>query len=501
MPTARSLSDLFDAVPELRGRSAADTRVSSITTRSEEVVPGALFVALRGTRVDGHAFVDEAARRGAAAAVVEEDGADPGIPVFRVPDTRLALAALAAEWHGRPAERLSLVGITGTVGKTSTLAVLEALLAAAGVRVGTIGSLGVKVDGEPIERHGYTAPDPLLLHGEMARLVEEGCRLVAMEVTSHALVQERVAGLRYGLGIFTNLLPLEHAEYHGTFADYVRAKVRFFDHLEPGAPVVHNADDRAVRRVVRERPVTPVACGTARTATVRVEPESVSASGTKLVLNVRRPFPRMGGGEVAPVRIPVEMRLLGRSNLSNAALAATAALALGVGPDTVREVLAGLTPPRRRLEMLHRGRFLVIDDTVGHPDSVSALFEVVGRLEPRRIQVAFAVRGQRGPRINGHVGKALAIWAEQLPLGTLVLTRSAEAADERNRVEEREYAAFVRPLRAAGIPFTERERLDEAVPAALEAAEEGDIVLLLGAQGMDRGAEIARGWLGERGGG
>lgn len=501
MPTVRPLSELLRPVSGASAPTAGDVPIRSVTARSDDVRPGALFVALRGTKVDGHDFVDEAVRSGAAALVVEDAGVAAEVPVVRVADTRRALAAIAAEWHGRPAERLRLAGITGTVGKTSTLAVLEAILAAAGARIGTIGSLGVKVDGEPIERHGYTAPDPLLLHGELARLEAEGAALVAMEVTSHALVQERVAGLRYALGIFTNLLPLEHAEYHGTFRAYVRAKARFFEHLDAGAPLVHNADDRAVRRLVREHDVVPVGCGRARTAAVRIEPESVSPEGTRLVLNVRRALPRVGGGEVEAQRIPVRMRLLGRSNLSNAALAATAALLLGAEAETVREVLAGLHSPRRRLEVIHHGRFLAIDDTVGHPESVSALFEVVGELRPRRIHAAFAVRGQRGPRINRHVANALAIWAARLPLGTLVLTRSAEAVDERNAVTDREHAAFRKPLRDAGVPFEERDRLDDAVHRALEAAGDGDVVLLLGAQGMDRGMEIARAWLGEREGG
>lgn len=500
MPSPRPLSELLSALPGAAAGSAASPRIDSITTRSGEVRPGSLFVALRGTRVDGHTYVDDAVSRGAAAVVVEEGGADAGVPTVRVPDTRLALAALAAEWHGRPAERMRLAGITGTVGKTSTLAILEAILAASEGHVGTIGSLGVKVDGESIERHGYTAPDPLLLHAELARLADEGCRLVAMEVTSHALVQERVAGLEYAVGVFTNLLPLEHAEYHGTFRGYVEAKARFFDHLAPDAPVVHNADDRAVRRLVRERRVRPVGCGTWRLAPVRIEPESVTSEGTRLTLNVRRPLPRLEGGDLEPVRIPLGMRLLGRSNLSNAALAAATGLVLGAGPETVREVLAGLAPPRRRLEVLHRGRFLVIDDTVGHPESVSALFEVVGKLAPRRVHAAFAVRGQRGPRINRHVGKALAIWAGQLPPGRLVLTRSVEAVDERNQVEPREYQAFASPLGEAGVAFEERERLDDAIHRVLLAADDGDIVLLLGAQGMDRGMEIARAWLAEHGG-
>jgi UDP-N-acetylmuramoyl-L-alanyl-D-glutamate--2,6-diaminopimelate ligase len=498
-PGTRDLLHLLASVP---GRSGVPDRavgIRSIATRHEEVEEGALFVALRGNRVDGHDFLDEAVRRGAAALMVEEDGGGRSVPVVRVPDTRRALAAVAAEWHGRPADRMTLVGITGTVGKTSTLSILEAILAAGGTRVGSIGSLGVREDGTPVGRHPYTAPDPLLLHAELARLEADGCRLVAMEVTSHALDQERVAGLRYALGVFTNLLPLEHAEYHGTFREYARVKARFFDHLAAGAPVIHNADDRAVRRVVRERAAVAVGCGTGRTAPVRIEPGSVSSAGTSLALHVRRPYPRVGGGRVEPLRLPLRMRLLGRSNLSNAALAGAAALALGVEAPVVGAVLAELRPARRRMEVLHRDRFVVLDDTVGHPDSVSAVFEVVERLSPARVLVAFAVRGRRGARINRELGEALSIWAERVPLARLVLTRSAEAVDERNRVDDVEAGALAAPLRRRGIALEERERLDQAVHDVLGGALEGDVVLLLGAQGMDRGMEYARAWLHARG--
>jgi UDP-N-acetylmuramoyl-L-alanyl-D-glutamate--2,6-diaminopimelate ligase len=492
MPTDQPLATLLRSVAGARiDRGEGAVPIRSIVTRHQEVEPGALFVALRGTRADGHAFLDHAVRRGAAALVVEESSDGIDIPVVHVPDTRSALAALAATWHGAPAARLELVGITGTVGKTSTLTVLEAILAAGEEPVGSIGSLGVRVDGASIERHPYTAPDPLLLHRELASLEARGARCVVMEVTSHALAQQRVAGLRFALGVFTNLLPLEHTEYHGTFRDYVEAKTLFFDHLADGAPVIHNADDRAVRRLVRERPVAPVAVGAARTATVRIEPETVSARGTTLTLNVRRPFPRVAGGEVEPMRIPLRMRLLGRSNLSNAALAATAALSLGSSPDAVREVLAALRPARRRMEVLQRAPFVVLDDTTGHPESISMVFEVVERLAPRRVHAVFAVRGTRGARINRQLGQSLAVWMGRQPGGSLVLTRSEEAVDERNRVTDRELVALAAPLRSAGVSFTVRDRLADAVGDALAAAEDGDAVLLLGAQGMDGGKPCA----------
>lgn len=497
-PGGRPLEALVSALyrPELGSGMSRPRRISGITTRSDEVAPGSLFIAIRGTSADGHAFVDEAVRAGAAAVVVERDFAgDSDVPTIRVSDTRRAAAELAAAWYGNPARRLRLVGITGSLGKTSMLAMLEAILGAAGAKAGTLGSLGVHVDGTTRRDTATTAPGPLLLHRELARIVGEGCNLAAMEVTSHALVQERVHGLRFDLGVFTNLVPLEHSEYHDTFRDYVDAKRRFFRHLRPRAPLVYNIDSRIVRRVVHGAGARPIGCGTGRAAVVRIEPGRMDLDGSRFRLHVRRPLLDVEGREVPRDVLALEIRIPGYSNMTNAALAATAGLCLQAEPEAIRAGLMDLPPQPRRLEVVQREPFLVVDDTVGHPDSISALFQVVERIGAPRVHIAFAVRGQRGPRVNRQTAEALAIWSRQVPMGRLVVTRSEESADALNEVEPAELEAVESALRARGVDYAVRARLDGAVTEALEAAGQGELVLLLGAQGMDQGQEVARRWL------
>jgi UDP-N-acetylmuramoyl-L-alanyl-D-glutamate--2,6-diaminopimelate ligase len=474
--------------------------ITHLTADSRDARPGSLFVAIPGTRVDGHRFIGDAVRAGAAVVLAQRAPAESTeVPLVHVTDARRALALLAAAWHDHPARAFPLVGITGTVGKTSVLTMMEAILRAAGRRVGTVGSLGLRIDGTTVEESSYTVPEPLMLHRQLGELARAGCDIAVMEVTSHALVQQRVAGIEYSAGVFTNLVPLEHAEFHRNFRAYVEAKSRFLDHLLPGAPVVYNADDRAVRRLMHDRPIVPVGCGSTRGAVVRVRTLDVATNGTSLLLDVRRELPRIDGGAVAPVRIPLRLALLGRSNIGNAALAATAGLCAGADPETAQAALATLPAPRRRMEVLQREPFTILDDTVGHPDSVSVVFETVERLAPRRVHAVWAVRGRRGRRINRYNAEALAIWAKRVPLGTLVVTRSREAADERNRVEDAEYAAFVRPLEKAHVRFDAIDDLAPAVTRVLERAQPGDLVLLLGAQGMDPGAAIARDRLGRTG--
>ncbi len=469
-----------------------DTRVTGVAADSRELQPGEVFVAVRGDARDGHSYIAEAVSRGAAAVVAEKapDATTP-VPVLVVPDTRRALAELAAAWYGRPADRLQLVGITGSLGKTSTLSMLEAILTAAGRRVGSIGSLGIRL-GETIEATSLTTPAPIVLHRALARLLDAGADLVVMEVTSHALVQRRVHGLSFDLGIFTNLVPLEHLEYHGSFRAYASAKARFFEHVRPGAPVVYPAGDRVVRMLLRGRDVRPTSCGPGGRVSVRVERLRLDRGGTRVVLSLRSPIERVDGAGVEPVEIPVELQVLGRPNICNAALAATAALCLGVPPGEVGEALSRFRAPRRRMQIVHRGRFTVLDDTVGHPDSIGAVFEVAERVPHRALHIVFAVRGGRGVEINRRDAEVVGIWSRRLGPASLVVTSSQEAVSGRNRVARRERDAFLETLRRYGVAFVYEASLERAVELALSRAGARDLVLLLGAQGMDRGASVVR---------
>jgi UDP-N-acetylmuramoyl-L-alanyl-D-glutamate--2,6-diaminopimelate ligase len=489
---------LGDLIAAIGGAAAAldprlaERHVRAIAHHSAAVEPGSIFVAIPGAAVDGHRFAADAVARGAVAIVAEKVlGGDISVPVIRVPDARRALAELAAAWYGEPAAALSLVGITGTVGKTSVLSMLEAIMTRADRPIGTIGSLGIGIGGAQVET-GFTAPDAPTLHRALAHIHRAGLAIAAMEVTSHALMQRRVETLAFDLGVFMNLVPFEHVDYHRTFRGYVDAKTRFFEHLKPAAPLIYNVDDRAVRGVVRGRGFQGIPCGRARAACVRCESIEQSADRTTLALNVRRPLPRLAGGRVEPLRIPVELRLLGRTNQLNAALAATAALCMGAAPDAVVDALRVFPAPRRRMQLHRLGGALILDDTVGHPESLNAVFEVVPCLQPAALHVVFGIRGSRGRRINRRLGEALGIWAGQLAPASLVVTTCADVADERNRVRPAERAAFIDALRKGDTTFVEEAACRAAVERAAGEVRPGDLLLLLGAQGMDRAAEFAR---------
>jgi UDP-N-acetylmuramoyl-L-alanyl-D-glutamate--2,6-diaminopimelate ligase len=484
---------------------AASIEVSAVADDSREVAPGALFVAVPGTDDDGRGHASDAVARGAVA-VLSESPLDVGVPVIIVPDARAALAHVAAASLGRPADRLRLVGITGTVGKTTVMTLLGEILRASDIPAGTIGSLGVHYpdddtgddgagdDGAGDDSAGdatslNTTPGALKLQQTLAEMVASGTRVVAMEVTSHAIVQQRVRGLEYDLGVFTNVAMLEHMEYHGSFRDYVDAKSQFLSLLARDAPLVYAAGDRVVRNIARLHPGPRISVGGGG-ALVTVRRYEQGVDGTHITLNVGKPLPLLDGGRIGPLRLPLELRTLGRAGIMNASLAAVTALCLGARPNAIHRALARLQPPRRRMQLLRRSGPTIIDDTVGHPDSITAVFEVAQMLQYRELRVAFVIRGQRGEEINVRDAEAIAIWSRHVRIDRLVVSAASEQSDERNAVTDRERSAFLSVLEHAGLVFTYHDSLEDTITETLDGVQSEDLVLLLGAQGMDAGAEI-----------
>jgi UDP-N-acetylmuramoyl-L-alanyl-D-glutamate--2,6-diaminopimelate ligase len=470
--------------------------VTGIAVDSRQVRPGDLFVAQRGAQADGSAFVPEARRRGAVAACAAAPVS--GLPTVVAPDPRATVPRLAATLYRHPARELRLVGITGTLGKTSTALLVQSALAAAGARVGVIGSLGVRVQGRVADT-GMTTPDAPAIHRALRRMVDAGVTTTVLEVTSHGIALRRVAGLSFALGALTNLVPDEHLDFHGTAADYLRTKARFFDMLEDNAPLVVNHDDHQVRALVAERvgadrrPVVTVSAGGDPAAAVAVTGLRCDAAGSAFALEVRTPLPRMDGGTLVPGVVPMVLPVLGVHQVANAALAAVVALLAGATPTGVTEAAAEQAPIRRRLEVVRQASPTVLDDTVGNPRSVEAVFATIRAIPHRRLRIAFGIRGSRGAGINRRLAGALAgaLRGAERP-ALLVVTASEDAAGTRDRVRAEEREGLLEVLRAEGVAFDYEPTLAEAVRRTVAGSGDGDLVLLLGAQGMDRAAEIAR---------
>lgn len=470
--------------------SGEDRDITGIAHDSRQVQAGQLFVAIPGANADGTRFIPDALARGAAAicAIRTWDS----VPTLVVPDPRGALATLAAEFHGHPARELRMLGITGSLGKTSTALLLETIVSAAGEKVGVIGSLGIRFEGHVVET-GMTTPEAPAIHGALRFFATQGAGSAVMEVTSHSILLKRVAGLTYDVGLLTNIVPYEHLEFHPTPEHYIETKSRFFHMLKPGAPLVVNHDDPVAREATAalDRPVIGVSLRGRDSAAVHVERVRMDAGGSSFVFRVRRPLPMIGGGEVATGELPLALPILGRQQIANAALASTAALVAGVPSSTITFALADVEPMHRRMQIIYEAGPTVLDDTVGNPESIHMVFDAIRAIPHDGLRVVYAVRGSRGTEVNERNADALA--SEVAATGArLIVTASDDHAGDRDRVEAEERDAVLETLRVRGVSFEYEPFLERAIARTLDGTTHNDMVALLGAQGMDKGAEIAR---------
>src|SRR5579883_1958478 len=371
----KTLGELVAATPGAQ-LVAGDPRtvVGAITHDSRAVEPGALFVALAGQRFDGTAFVGEAVRRGAVAVVSER--ATPtadGVAWVTVPAGRRALADLAAAWRDHPAERLRLIGVTGTDGKTTTTRLIGSLLAAGGRRCGWYTTADLKI-GEAVRPNAehHTTPEADRVQEVLAAIADGGADSAVLEASSHALAQERLRGCTFDVGVFTNLSP-EHLDYHGSLDAYLEAKARLFTMLgEPTAKrgrryAVLNADQPASARLRAVCSVPVVSYALDADADVRAEDVRESLDGFEMV--VRTPEGRW----------PLATRFVGRHNVANWLAAVAVALGEGVSAAAIQAAGRTIEPPPGRLQPVLRGiaaelaDYFVITNDDAYPEDPEAI--------------------------------------------------------------------------------------------------------------------------------
>lgn len=343
----KRLSEILRQTPVREVLGDGERPVGGLTYDSRAVKPGDCFFAVRGTQADGHAFIPAAVAAGAVAVVCEQLPADPapGVTYVAVPDSAGAMADLAAAFYDYPSRELKLVGITGTNGKTTTATLLYDLVRALGYKAGLISTVVYRIEGREIEAT-HTTPDSIRLNALMREMADAGCEFCFMECSSHAIVQERTRGLSFAGGIFSNITH-DHLDYHKTFAEYIRAKKRFFDMLPAGSFALTNLDDRNGRVMVQNTAAAVHTYSLRGMADFRCRIVETHLDGMLL---------RIDGQEVW-------VGLLGRFNAYNLLAVYGTAVLLGLDRSEVLRVLSTLRPVSGRFEIVRaaNGTTAVVD--------------------------------------------------------------------------------------------------------------------------------------------
>ncbi len=451
-----------------------DTPLTGIAIDSRKVQPGNLFVAMKGGFSDGHDYIPAALERGAAAVVGERDLVDLPVPYVRVENPRRALTHLAAAFYDHPARRLTVIGVTGTDGKTTTSNLIYQILLAAGLRAGMISTVNAVIGDEVLDTGFHvTTPDAHDVQYYLARMVEAGLTHVVLETTSHGLAQFRTDAAEYDIAVVTNITH-EHLDEHGSYENYRAAKGRLFELLSVTLPKpqgnprlgVLNFDDKKSYGYLHEVTRTAQVCyGLASEADVRAEQIAYSPAGIAFRA-VAEDF-----------RVDVRSSLVGAYNVSNCLAALTAAVrGLGIAPDVAARGIASLPGIPGRMERIDMGQnFTAIVDFAHTPNALKSALEAARTMTNRRVIVVFGSAGLRDKekrRMMAEVAAELAdisvLTAEDPRTESLngILAEMAAGAASRGGVEGRSF-------------FRIRDR-GEAIRFAVGVAREGDIVLACG---------------------
>ena len=448
------LQELLKDVAVLRCTAAEDTEICEVRYDSRAVQPGDLFVAIRGYATDGHRYIDKALAQGAAAVVCEE--APEGAPAVVVENARRALAQIAANRFGHPADSMVMLGVTGTNGKTTTTYLVKHMLEAAGHKVGLIGTNQNLIGDEVIETE-RTTPESYELHALFARMRDAGCTHVIMEVSSHSLVLDRVYGIRFAVGAFTNLTQ-DHLDFHKTMEEYRRAKALLFAISDKG---VINLDDPAAKAMLADAqcPCLTFSCEK-DAADLTAKNLKLHADGVEFVAATK--------GDLARVKLPIP----GHFSAENALTALGIVLQLGMPLADAAKSLATATGVKGRVEVVPTDTdYTVLIDYAHSPDGVENVLRAVRGFAKGRVVALFGCGGDRDRTKRPKMGKIAADLADFC----IVTSDNPRTEDPKTIIDD-----ILEGMKGTKTPMQVIVDRPEAIHWALAHAKKDDIIVLMG---------------------
>jgi len=457
------LATLVRSLDVIESRGTMDLDITDISYHSNRVKERNLFVAIPGAKRDGHHFIEESIARGAGAIITEQIPPHPiDIPLVVVKDTRKALAQISAEFFSHPSREIMLVGITGTNGKTTTSYLIESIIKAAGKEVGVIGTINYRLRGKE-QPAPTTTPQSYDLQHLLREMTTEGVEYVVMEVSSHALDQERVRGCHFDVGVFTNITP-EHLDYHEDMDRYFAAKKRFFHEILPESEknpwAIVNLDDPLLRDLQKELP--PL-----RAMTYGLEQGEVSALQREISLEGIRATLSSPAG---PLKI--KSPLIGEYNLYNIMAAAAVGISLGMPSEAISQGIKDLSVVPGRMERVGDGDPRVFVDYAHTPDALEKAIKEVKRLATGKVFIVFGCGGDRDRTKRAPMGRIGVQWSDL----AIITSDNPRTEDPLRIIEEIERGA--RGIsQHRYLVITDRR---EAIKKAIALAASQDVVLISG---------------------
>lgn len=467
------------------GQINGDLNISNITNDSREVGEEDIFVAMKGVLVDGHDYIEEAKKKGAALVVCDHE-VEVDIPQVIVENPRKALADLACAFYGDPSKEMKVYGVTATNGKTSTAYMLRDIFKAAGYEVGVIGTVEVQYKDVSIPSI-LTTPESIHLQKHLRNMADSGVEVVVMEVSSSAQELYRSRGIDYDIVSFNNI-SVEHLEQHGTFENYFHFKSRLIRHAHKETAVILNIDAPLIDDLKDKTEGQVFTAGVEKDALIGVSNIDISSGFPKFTYQVKENR-ECGKWSIRKLELPIEMQVTGFHTVLNAMMAISFGLLAGVEPSTIQKALFNFKGVERRFELIYNKEYMIIDDHYANVKNISVTLETLCRMEYKNLHLLYAIRGGRGAELNRENAEETVKWMPKLPLKDFIATKSIEVVSSKDEVTDKELEAFLKEMERAGHTVPVIDSLKEAIDTILPKVEPGDVLLLAGCQGMDHAAK------------
>lgn len=453
------LADLLKNVKVIGINGNPDVEINGMELDSRQVKPGGLFFAVKGTVTDGHKFIPKALENGAVVVVCQDlpETMPEGVTFVKLENTEHAVGQIATDFYGDPTSKMKLVGVTGTNGKTTIATVLYNMFRRLGFKAGLLSTVCNYVDGQPIPTE-HTTPDPITLNRLLAQMVEAGCQYAFMEVSSHAVAQNRIGGLRFAGGLFTNLTR-DHLDYHKTFENYRDAKKAFFDNLPKDAFAITNADDKNGMVMVQNTKANVKTYSVKQMADFKAKIIECHFEGMYLEINGRE----------------VGVQFIGKFNVSNLLAVYGAAVMLGQQPEDVLVAMSEMKSVNGRFEAITAPKgFTAIVDYAHTPDALENVLNAIHDVLEGKGQV-ITVCGAGGNRDKGK--RPIMAQEAVRQSDRVIITSDNPRFEEPQDIINDMLAGLDEEQRKKVFSIVDRR---EAIRLACDIAQKGDVVLIAG---------------------
>lgn len=461
--------------------------INNLAFHTDDVRQGSIFVAIKGYITDGHKFIEKAKDLGAEIAIVEEFS-DAEIKQIKVENTRKTLADISANFYNHPSKEMNVIGITATNGKTTTAFMVDKILTEAKKNSGMIGTVLTKYDDTKIPSL-LTTPESLTLQKYIRDMKNHKVEYLTMEVSSSAQELYRNRNIDFDIVTFNNL-GREHIDQHGSFEKYFQYKSRLIRHAKKDSIAILNADDELIYSL-REKTKANVLTFSLEnnTSDFEISDLDLSTGMGNFTFKINRDI------EIKDLKIPktefkINLGSVGYSSVMNSVVAIIISLVIGIDLEMIQRALKNFTGVERRFELIYDNEFKILDDHFANEKNIDSTMSTLKEMKYNNLHILYAIRGKRGYEVNKEIAERLVKWIKTLKPNSICATLSRETVTEKDRVTDEELAIFKEILDNENIDYRIYDNLCDSIDENIDLLENGDVLLLAGCQGMDKGAGI-----------